>query len=360
MALGVACASPSPPAPPGAGRPTADESPAERVRFECAAEVQRVQGYDPGAALANGSVVGTLAGGAVGGAAGALVGLLDDIPGRVAAKGAVVAGGVGAVVGGQLKLESDTAAYHRGLDACVAAHAAGTRPVLPPAPAGLVEYRLRVLNVRDEAFTVYLGAADLSEGGNGPGLLRLTAAADAVGIDRGGLLYDRHPAPLDERATRAWGAAAVTPRVRLLDGRRDLWDEIRWHGRPGERSVWLVGARNRRPQAIRRVALSEGAGLAHRRPLATPVFGGRREAVTAVALSYLSHAEAHGTAGAYVARYLEPGRGISAVVAANDDVVFPDRAYLVVTHAAVPATYEAVLAWAGRGGERDGTGGRTD
>jgi hypothetical protein len=160
--------------------------------------------------------------------------------------------------------------------------------------------------------------------------------------------------------TRAWGAAAVDARVKLLDGRRDFWDEIRWYGRPGERSVWVIGARNRRPQAIRRVALSDAAVLAHFRPLAPPLFGARPEAVTASTLRFLQHAEARGTAGAFAARYADLGRGIAMVVGTNDDAVFPDRAWLVVTHASTAATYEAVLSWTGRGGERDGTGVRAE
>ena len=43
------------------------------------------------------------------------------------------------------------------------------------------------------------------------------------------------------------------------------------------------------------------------------------------------------------------------MVARNDDAVFPDRVYLVVTHALTAATYEAVLAWGDRGLERGTT-----
>jgi hypothetical protein len=38
---------------------------------------------------------------------------------------------------------------------------------------------------------------------------------------------------------------------------------------------------------------------------------------------------------------------------AVSDEVFADRVYLVVNHAASAATYEAVLAWSQRGGERE-------
>lgn len=344
------------PAPP-VRRASLDDA-LDRARFDCAVEVQAAQGYDPGRSLAGGSIVGTLAGGAVGGASGALVGLIDDIPGRTAGNGAIVAGGLGAVVGGLYKLHADIASYHRGLSACLSARAAGQRPA-PPPPDGLVEYRLRVLNLRDEAFTAFLGMADAGQGASGPGVLRLVLAADAGDV-RGGVLYDRHPAPLAEAAAQAWGAVPGPARVKLLDGRADVWDEVRWYGRPGERSVWRITTRNRRPQAVRRVAITARDGLAHYRPLASPIFGGGRDAVAAVSLGYLHHAEAHGTLAQYVARHVDVGRGLALVVGVNDDQVFPDAAYLLVTHPSGPATYEAVLAWTARGGERDATGVRAD
>jgi hypothetical protein len=345
------------PAPPVRRLASGDDL-IERARFDCAVEVQQAQGYDPGASLTGGSIVGALVGGAVGGATGALVGLIDDIPGRGAAGGAIVAGGLGTVIGGLIKLDADIDAYHRGLAACLAARAAGSRPT-PAPPDGLVEYRLRVLNVRDEAFTAFLGLADAAQGETGAGVLRFVSAADA-GQVRGGVLYDRHPAPLSEAAARAWGATPAPSRIKLLDGRSDAWDEVRWYGRPGERSVWRIASRNRRPQAVRRVAITERDGLAHYRPLGGALFARERAMVTTVSLAYLRHAQANAHAADYVARYLDVRRGLAVVVGANEDQVFADEAYVVVTHPSGPATYEAVLAWVARGGERDTTGVRGD
>ena len=59
------------------------------------------------------------------------------------------------------------------------------------------------------------------------------------------------------------------------------------------------------------------------------------------------------TAGAWLARVLDPGRAVATVVAVNDDTMFPDRVYVIVNHAASAATYETVLAWGPRGETRD-------
>ena len=262
------------------------------------------------------------------------------------------------MVGGLVKLGANVDSYHRGLSACLVARASG-QGAAPTPPDGLVEYRLRVLNVRDEAFTTFLGVGDAGQGEAGPGLVRLASAADAGGV-RGGVLYDRHPTPLSEESARAWGAALGPSRVKLLDGRTDMWDEVRWYGRPGERSVWRITSRNRRPQAVRRVAITEGDALVHYRPLASPLFGGDRRPVTAVSLGYVRHVEANGRSGEYLARHVDVRQGLALVVGTNDDQVFPDEAWLVVTHPSGAATYEAVLAWTARGGERETTGGRAD
>ena len=360
--LATACASP-PAATPGplALAPPAPvrhvpslDDPAARARFDCAVEVQRAQGFDPGASLTRGSLAGLVLGALVGGGLGALFGLINDVPGPGASIGAVAGGGVGAMVGGLLALHSDRAAYGRGLHACLAAYAAGMRtPSTPPADTGLVEYRLRLINLQHDAFTSYLSTAELADGASGPGLMRLAAAADTGELGGGAVLYDRHLVPASEPVARAFGATPVEARVKLGGGERDVWDEARWLGKPGERTVWIVTPRARRAQEVRRVGLSDVAALAQFRPTSPPLVARVPEASVAVPLQYLRSVEERGAAGTYIDRTLDRSRGIAALVAVNDDVVFPDRVYLVVTHAVRPATYEAVLAWARRGGERE-------
>ncbi len=341
---------PGPPAPPAPSRNTAAaDDPVERMRFECAVEVQRAQQFDPGVSLRNGSLLGAVIVGAIGASLGALFGLLSDVPGKAAAAGAIVGGGVGALAGGLFKLDADTAAYHRGLAACLVARALEPRPSVP----GLVEYRLRTLSMRHEAFTSFLSTAELADGATGPGLTRLASAADGGALGRGIVLYDRHIAPVEAPVARAFGATPVEARVKFGGAGTDYWDEARWYGKPGERTVWRITTRNRRPQEVRRVALSDVTALAQFRPLPTPLFGAVPEAAVSVPFSYLHHAQERGAAGAYLDRTLDRARALSAVVAVNDDLVFPDHVYLVVTHATSAATYEAVLAWGARAEERE-------
>jgi hypothetical protein len=341
-----------PVAPPNPARNTAiRDDAADRVRFECAVAAQQAQDFDPGAALGIGSIIGALMGGAAGGSLGALFGLIGDIPGRGAAVGAIVLGGAGMMAGGLIKLAADTSAYERGLSACLAARAATPLPA-PSIEPGLVEYRLRILSLRHQAFTSFLSTAELADGAAGPGLEHLADVADAGTLERGAVLVDRHVAPAAEAVARAFGAVPATARVKLGGARRDYWDEARWYGKPGERTVWVVTARTRRPQEVRRIGLSDATALAHYRPLPQPIFGAAPEAAVAIGLSYLLHAQDHGTVGAWADRTLDRSRGIAAIVGVNDDVS-ADRVYLVVNHAVRAATYEAVLAWSQRGEDRD-------
>jgi hypothetical protein len=183
--------------------------------------------------------------------------------------------------------------------------------------------------------------------------MRLAAAVDAGTLERGVVLYDRHLVPASEPVARAFGATPVDARVKLGGAGRDYWDEVRWLGRPGDRTVWIVTPRARGDQEVRRVGLSDVTGLAQFRPMPPPLFGGAPAASVAVPLPYLRHVEERVAAGAYVDRTLDRSRGIAVLVAVNDDAVYPDHVYLVVTHAVRTATYEAVLAWGRRGQERE-------
>jgi hypothetical protein len=339
-----------PPAPPVPSRNTAAaDDPAERARFECSVDVQRAQHFDPDVSLRNGTLLGAVIVGAIGASLGALFGLISDLPGKGATAGAIVGGSAGMMAGGLLKLDADTASYHRGLVACLAARTTAPRA----APPGLVEYRLRTLSLQSEAFASFLSTPELADGASGPGLARLASAADDGALGRGIVLYDRHIVPVDPTVAQAFGATPVEARVKLGGAGTDYWDEARWYGTPGERTVWMITARNRRPPELRRIALSDVTALAQFRPLPPALFNTKPEAAVAVPLSLVQHVQARGEAGAYVDRTLDRSRALAAIVAVNDDEIFPDRVYLVVTHATSAATYEAILAWSARGEERD-------
>ena len=344
------------PAPPAPLRNTAAlDDPADRARFACAVEVQRLQGFDPGSSLQNGSLVGMLIGGAAGAGLGAAFGSINGVAGTGAEVGAIVGGGFGLMAGGLIKLGMDTSAYERGVEACLSV------PTTPPAVApGLVEYRLRVLSLRNDAFASFLSAPELADGVAGPGLARLASTADAGDLERGIVLYDRQIVALDAPVATAFAAVAVDARIKRGGAGRDFWAEARWHGVPGERTVWMITYRNRRPQEVRRVGLSDTTGIAQFRPFRPATFGAKPEATVAVPLSLIDHARSRGTAGALVDRLLDRSRAIAALVGRNDDPVLPDRVYLVVTHATAAATYEAVLGWGERAVERCAVEPRSD
>jgi hypothetical protein len=338
----------APPAPPAPTRNTAAiDDPLERARFACAIEVQRAQEFDPGRSLYEGTLIGAAVGGALGAGLGALFGLIGDVPGTGASVGAIAGGGAGMLLGGLWRLESDSAAYERGLAACVTA-----RTVAPPVVApGLVEYRLRTLSLWHDAFTSFLSSAELVDGATGPGLTRLAGVADAGTLGRGTVLYDRHITAVPPSLLAAFDAVPVEAQIKLGGAGRDFWDEARWYGKPGERSVWMITARNRRPQEVRRVGLSDTTAIAQFQPTGRPLFGATPQAAVAVPVAFVDHADGRATRSPHVIGGLDPSRAIAAVVARND-VLFPDRVYLVITHAARAATYEALLAWAERVVER--------
>ena len=71
---------------------------------------------------------------------------------------------------------------------------------LGAAPAAANEYRLRVANVRDEAFTSFLTSGELHDGATGPGLDRLESSLDTGDPEGGPAL--RPPSPGRERVDR--------------------------------------------------------------------------------------------------------------------------------------------------------------
>ena len=78
-----------------------------------------------------------------------------------------------------------------------------------------IEYRLRVANVRDEAFTSFLTSRELHDGATGPGLDPLESSLDTGDFPKAVLLYDRHLQAASESTARDYRAVPVR-----ADGRR--------------------------------------------------------------------------------------------------------------------------------------------
>jgi hypothetical protein len=213
-------------------------------------------------------------------------------------------------------------------------------------PARAVEYKLDVANLYDTALASYAKTAELCDGAAGPGLDRLVADLDAGSVPRGVVLGDRTLRWASESVSHAYGTVRVLADIRPGGGwKRGSWDEVRWDGKPGERSVWVVAPGGTgRPRQLYRVVL-RGEGPARQFMPYVPV-GGSRSAAVKYPLSFLwFHEERDGLWERYVSRGLDLGEGLGAVVGENSNQSFPDQVYLIVEQAAQPTTYKAVLFW---------------
>ncbi|HXG01883.1 MAG TPA: hypothetical protein VNO23_00520 [Candidatus Binatia bacterium] len=213
-----------------------------------------------------------------------------------------------------------------------------------PFPVGAVEYRLRVVSLYQEAFSALLRAGELADGASGPGLDRLEATLDGGTLSLGAVLWDRPPQAVAAEIARAYGAVPARPDVPEAVERLRAWNELRWDGRPGERTVWKVSPSGLRVGELERVALRGRGPLRQFLPF-TAVRGDRSPALS-VPLLYLWAHEDRGTIwSGYLSGVLDLAHGIAAVVGVNANRSIPDQVYLIVRHEDVPTTYKAVLSW---------------
>ena len=134
------------------------------------------------------------------------------------------------------------------------------------ASADAVEYRLKVASVFDQALTSFLGYGELNDGATGPGFQRLGAFLNEGSGDRGMIVTQRPLTSVPDSIARAWGGVAVTAPI-ARGGVVSYWDEVRWDGKPGERSIWIVKSDGRmRPQSIKHVVLAGTTPLTIEQP----------------------------------------------------------------------------------------------
>jgi hypothetical protein len=216
--------------------------------------------------------------------------------------------------------------------------------LVPALPARATEYRLQVANLWESALYPYAKTAELSDGASGPGLERLEASLDQGAMPHAVLLHDRTLRWSSEAVARAYGTVRVLAEIAPAgEGKR--WDEVRWEGKPGERSVWMVlPTGSGRPQQLYRVLL-KGEGPMRQFMPYVPV-GGSHSAAVKYPLSLLWSYERRGLIwDRYVSRSLDLAEGLGAVVGENFNQAFPDQVYLIVQQGAEPTTYKAVLLW---------------
>jgi hypothetical protein len=209
--------------------------------------------------------------------------------------------------------------------------------LLEPTSAHAVEYRLEVANLWETALYPFARPAELRDGASGPGLQQLEASLDQGTMPHAVVLRDRTLRWSSEAVARAYGTVRVLAEVKAAgDGTR--WDEVRWEGEPGERSVWMVlPGGSGRPQRLYRTVL-KGAGAPRQFIPYVPV-NGSRSAVVKYPLNFLWSYEQRGLIwDRYVSKSLDLGDGLGAVVGENFNQAFPDTVYLIVQHAAEPTT----------------------
>lgn len=217
--------------------------------------------------------------------------------------------------------------------------------VLAACPAWAVEYRLRMASVIDDSLAAFLSSGELKDGASGPGLDRLEATLDRGEFPPGALLYDRPLQAVIDARVRAYAAVPVRAEI-LKPGINGFgWEEARWEGKPGERSLWVISASNTRYQQLSRLALQGSGPLRQFQPQFGPVNGKRLLAVT-MPLNFLWAEEERGTLwNRWLTGNLDLGQGLGAVVGVNHAPLFPDVAYLVIEQGPQPTIYSAILSW---------------
>jgi hypothetical protein len=224
-------------------------------------------------------------------------------------------------------------------------------------PAGAVEYRLKVANIFDEAMTSLLSGGELNDGATGPGFQRLAALLDQGSGDRGMNVTHRPLNSVPESIARAWGGVTIRAQI-ARGGVVSYWDEVRWDGRPGERSIWIVKPNGREsPQAVNHVVLKGTTPLTLYRPY-TAACGTTRVPVMQLGIPLIAFQESRGDVwDKYVAKSLNLSHGIGAVVGVNNNAVLANLVYIIVEQGPTPTTFEAVITWSDSNAQAPGGGG---
>ena len=224
-------------------------------------------------------------------------------------------------------------------------------------PASAVEYRLKVASIFDQAMMSFLGRGELDDGATGPGFQRLAAQLDQGSGYRGMNVTHRPLNAVPDGIARAWGGVAIQAQI-ARGGVVSYWDEVRWDGRPGERGIWIVkpsGLEN--PQAVNHVVLKGTTPLTLYRPY-TAACGTTRVPVMQLGIPLIAFQESRGDVwDKYVAKSLDLGHGIGAVVGVNNNAVFPNFVYILVEQGPTPTTFEVVITWSDSNAQAPGGGG---
>ena len=219
--------------------------------------------------------------------------------------------------------------------------------VLLAGTAQAVEYRLFVASIYDTSFTSFVSVSELNYGATGPGLQRIETAISNGEIGWGDMPVGRPLTSVPPSIARAWSGVGV--RADIIRGGVDVgrWDEARWEGKPGERSIWLIKATGSyKPQAVQRMTL-ESDGIPVRQYLPYAYTGQSRLPVIQVPQPLIAFSEDRGNVwNKWIAPGLDLGQGVGAVVAFSANALNSDLVYLVVQQGDRPTSFRAVISWA--------------
>jgi hypothetical protein len=223
-------------------------------------------------------------------------------------------------------------------------------------PAAAIEYRLRVANVFDASLTSFLSPGELDDGSRGPGFQRLDDFLTQGSGDRGMVVTQRPLQSVPATIARAWGGVSVSAPI-ARGGVVSYWDEVRWDGKPGERSIWIVKSNGRmRPQTVRHVVLG---GLTP--PSIYQAYsadcGKIRLPALRMPIPLMAFQESRGDIwDKYVAKSLDLSHGVGVVVGTNSNAIEPDLIYIIVSQGPEPTAFEVVISWKGSDAETPGGG----
>jgi hypothetical protein len=224
-------------------------------------------------------------------------------------------------------------------------------------PAAAVEYRLKVASIFDQSMMSFLSVGELGDGATGPGLQRLVAQLDEGTGDRGMNVTHRPLNAVPAGIARAWGGVTIQAQI-ARGGVVSYWDEVRWDGRPGERSIWIVKPNGREnPQAVNHVVLKGTTPPTLYQPY-TAACGKTRIPVMQLGIPLIAFQESRGDVwDKYIAKSLDLRHGVGAVVGTNNDAVLASLVYIIIEQGPTPTTFEVVLTWSDSNAQAPGGGG---
>jgi hypothetical protein len=217
--------------------------------------------------------------------------------------------------------------------------------VLGVARAEAIEYRLRTVSIYEQGLYAFTSSRELHDDATGPGLERLQASLESGQFPTGSLLYDRPLQLVVDGRVQSFAAVPARAEISRAGIGGQVWEEARWEGKPGERTVWIISAGNTRVQELQRLVLKGTGPLRQFQPRIGPLDGKKLLAVS-MPLNFVWAEQERGVLWTkWLSKSLKLHEGLAALVGVNDDPLITDVVYLIVEQADKPTMYEAVLAW---------------